>query len=42
MNFFFLNSDFKIKNKGKEETIHIHYTKKDWVTEITEKVAIFL
>lgn len=42
MKLFFFNSNFKIKNKGKEETIHIHYTKKDWVTEITEKAAIFL
>jgi len=29
-------------NKGKEETIHINYTKKYRVTEITEKAAIFL
>lgn len=29
-------------NKGNEETIHIHYTLKDQVTEITEKDAFFL
>lgn len=29
-------------NKGKEKNTRIHYTKKDQVTEITEKDAIFL
>lgn len=29
-------------NKGKEKAIHIHYSKKDQVIEITETASIFL